>query len=93
MLSPLLASGQRAFQLATHLAAMEVSAEIDQIVTDATMSGDDARMLCRIGLASIFAGALVLPYRSFLEAAEALRYDIDLLQAGSMSATRQSRTG
>ena len=80
MLSPLLASGQRAFQLATHLAAMEVSAEIDQIVTEANLSGDDARMLCRIGLASYFAGALVLPYRPFLDAAEALRYDIDLLQ-------------
>jgi XRE family transcriptional regulator, fatty acid utilization regulator len=80
MLSPLLASGQRAFQLATHLAAMEVSAEIDQIVTDANMSGDDARMLCRIGLASYFAGALVLPYRPFLDAAETLHYDIDLLQ-------------
>ena len=80
MLSPLLASGQRAFQLATHLAAMEVSGEIDQIVADANMSGDDARMLCRIGLASYFAGALVLPYRLFLDAAETLRYDIDLLQ-------------
>ncbi len=80
MLSPLLASGQRAFQLATHLAAMEVSEEIDQIVADASMSGEDARMLCRIGLASYFAGALVLPYRLFRDAAETLRYDIDLLQ-------------
>ncbi len=79
-LSPLLNSGQRAFQLATHLATVEMSGEIEQIVTDANLSGEDARMLCRIGLASYFAGALVLPYRLFLDAAEALRYDIDLLQ-------------
>jgi len=31
------------------------------------------------GLANYFAGALVLPYLPFLEAAEGLRYDIDLL--------------
>jgi XRE family transcriptional regulator, fatty acid utilization regulator len=79
-LSPLLNSGQRAFQLATHLASLELSAEIDKIVTEANLSGDDARMLCRIGLASYFAGALVLPYRPFLEAAEALGYDIELMQ-------------
>jgi predicted transcriptional regulator/transcriptional regulator with XRE-family HTH domain len=79
-LSPLLNSGQRAFQLATHLASLEMSAQIDQIVTEANLSGDDARMLCRIGLASYFAGALVLPYRAFLDAAETAGYDIALLQ-------------
>ncbi|KAF1048369.1 MAG: HTH-type transcriptional regulator PrpR [Xylophilus sp.] len=42
---------------------------------------DDAasRALARIGLANYFAGALLLPYGAFLRAAEALRYDIDLL--------------
>ena len=80
VLSPLLNSGQRAFQLATHLASVELAAEIDQIVTEANLSGGDARMLCRIGLASYFAGALVLPYRPFLDAAETAGYDIALLQ-------------
>ena len=79
-LSPLLNSGQRAFQLATHLASVELAGEIDQIVTEAGLSGDDARMLCRIGLASYFAGALVLPYQPFRDAAEAAHYDIALLQ-------------
>ena len=79
-LSPLLNSGQRAFQLATHLASVELAGEIDQIVAEANLSGDEARMLCRIGLASYFAGALVLPYRPFLDAAETLGYDIALLQ-------------
>src|SRR6202020_399444 len=79
-LSPLLNSGQRAFQLATHLASVELAAEIDQIVAEANLSGDEARMLCRIGLASYFAGALVLPYRPFLDAAETVGYDIALLR-------------
>src|SRR3984957_10960437 len=34
-LSPLLNSGQRAFQLATHLASVELAGEIDEIVTEA----------------------------------------------------------
>jgi XRE family transcriptional regulator, fatty acid utilization regulator len=79
-LSPLLNSGQRAFQLAIHLASVELAAEIDEIVAEANLSGDEARMLCRIGLASYFAGALVLPYRPFLDAAETVGYDIALLQ-------------
>ena len=79
-LSPLLNPGQRAFQLATQLARIEMAEQIDEIVADANLSGDDARMLCRIGLASYFAGALVLPYRPFLDAAESLGYDIELLE-------------
>ena len=39
----------------------------------------ESRGLARIGLANYFAGALILPYRSFASAAESLRYDIDLL--------------
>jgi XRE family transcriptional regulator, fatty acid utilization regulator len=79
-LSPLLNAGQRAFQLATHLAAVELAEEIDQIVTEASLSSDETRTMVRIGLASYFAGALMLPYRLFLDSAEALRYDLDLLQ-------------
>lgn len=79
-LSPLLNPGQRAFQLATQLAWLELSGEIDQIVAEANLSSDESRLLARIGLASYFAGALVLPYRPFLAAAESLGYDIELLQ-------------
>ncbi|HUZ24015.1 MAG TPA: short-chain fatty acyl-CoA regulator family protein [Streptosporangiaceae bacterium] len=79
-LSPLLNPGQRAFQLATHLASVELADEIDQIVAEASLSSDETRALTRIGLASYFAGALVLPYRQFLDAAEDLGYDIVLLQ-------------
>lgn len=39
----------------------------------------EARPVARIGLANYFAGALLLPYRQFLESATLLRYDIDRL--------------
>jgi hypothetical protein len=43
------------------------------------MTRPAARRLAHIGLASYFAGALLLPYGDFLRAAESLRYDIELL--------------
>ncbi|MDN3241749.1 short-chain fatty acyl-CoA regulator family protein [Glycomyces tritici] len=78
--SPLLSPGQRAFQLATHLALVEHADLIDGLVAAADLSGPQARSLARIGLANYFAGALILPYGVFRSAAEELRYDLDLLQ-------------
>ncbi|MEV3936464.1 short-chain fatty acyl-CoA regulator family protein [Glycomyces sp. NPDC049804] len=78
--SPLLSPGQRAFQLATHLALAGHADLIDALVAAADLSGPEARSLARIGLANYFAGALILPYGVFRGAAEELRYDIDLLQ-------------
>ena len=41
--------------------------------------GRPARRLARVALASYFAGAVLMPYGPFLEAARAERYDIELL--------------
>lgn len=71
--------GQFAFQLATQLAYLEAGDRIAKLASEASFSNESARALARIGLASYFAGALVLPYRRFLRAAEELRYDIELL--------------
>jgi predicted transcriptional regulator/transcriptional regulator with XRE-family HTH domain len=78
-LSPYLEPGQYAFQLATQLAFIEMDEVLRELVKAGDISGDAARALARIGLANYFAGALLLPYGPFLEAAEALRYDIDQL--------------
>lgn len=78
-LSPRLTAGQAAFQMATQLAFLEAAPQIDALVEQARLSGNEARRLARIGLANYFAGALVLPYRQFLEQAEKLHYDIELL--------------
>lgn len=78
-LSARLRPGQRAFQMATQLALLEQQPLIDELVSQARLSNDEARALARIGLANYFAGALILPYTLFLLAAERLHYDIDLL--------------
>ncbi len=79
VLPPGIEASQRAFQIATQLAYLEAGDTIDALAREGTFSGPQAVALARIGLASYFAGAVVLPYRRFLDAAEALRYDIDLL--------------
>lgn len=70
---------QRAFQMATQLAFLEVEDALAQALQGASLSGDAARSLARIGLANYFAGALLLPYTRFLRAAEELHYDIERL--------------
>jgi len=71
--------GQRAFQLATQIALLTQAQLIAGIIAGDDQLSDDARGVARIGLANYFAGALLLPYQRFLEAAEAVRYDIDQL--------------
>ncbi|SEK25469.1 short-chain fatty acyl-CoA regulator family protein [Rhodococcus maanshanensis] len=71
--------GQRAFQIAMQLAFLTQAETIDSIVAEDDSLSAESAALTRIGLAHYFAGALVLPYSLFLDAAESLRYDIDLL--------------
>ncbi|QBJ94955.1 helix-turn-helix domain-containing protein [Rhodococcus sp. ABRD24] len=78
-LSRHLSPGQRAFQIATQLAFLTQSAIIEQQVDAATTLSENARELAKIGLANYFAGALLLPYTQFHDAAESLNYDIEML--------------
>lgn len=71
--------GQRAFQLATQVALLTQADEIAGIIAGDDQLSDDARGVARIGLANYFAGALLLPYVLFLDAAQSVRYDIDQL--------------
>ena len=71
--------GQQAFQLGVQLAFLENGPLIDSFTTADAFKTSQARSLARLGFANHFAGALVLPNRRFQEAAEALRYDLELL--------------
>lgn len=71
--------GQQAFQLGVQLAFLETGPLIDSFTTADAFKTSQARSLARLGFANHFAGALVLPNRRFQQAAEALRYDLELL--------------
>lgn len=79
ILSRTLSPGQRAFQMATQLCFLEHGTLLADLTRKASFSSHETVSLARIGLANYFAGAVILPYGPFLQTAEALRYDIDLL--------------
>ena len=79
-LSPRLDEGQQAFQLATQIAFLEQKQLLDQLLEKTAFTSPEALVLARIGLANYFAGAVLMPYMHFLQSAEQLRYDIELLE-------------
>jgi XRE family transcriptional regulator, fatty acid utilization regulator len=79
MVSDALTPGRRAFQMAMQLAFLGEAPLLDALTESETLTSDDARALARTGLALYYAGAVVLPYRLFLRAAEDTGYDIEAL--------------
>ena len=69
----------RRFLVAHRLAATAFAAEIEGIVAAADLPGPEAKRLLAIGLANYAAGALVMPYEAFRQAARAVRHDVDRL--------------
>ena len=67
------------FQIAAHLAVMEQTTLLEQLLDAANFKTTEARAIARMGLTNYFAGALQMPYGAFLKAAEAHRYDIEEL--------------
>ena len=58
---------------------METARQVATIVDKADFRSAEAAEICKIGLYNYFAGALLLPYQAFLDAARLLRHDLDLL--------------
>ncbi|MBO4224044.1 short-chain fatty acyl-CoA regulator family protein [Bradyrhizobium neotropicale] len=71
----------RNFQIALQIAALEQEETIGIIADKATFRSTDARNVCAAGLRNYFAGALILPYRPFMQSARDLRHDLELIAA------------
>jgi XRE family transcriptional regulator, fatty acid utilization regulator len=71
----------RLFWMAHIIGQFEAGRLIDHEVRQARLSTPEARSLARVGLANYYAGALVMPYRRFLDASNELRHDIERLQS------------
>ena len=78
-LSEMLDHPGRTFQLAFQAGLRAHRDLMDGIILKAGITGDEAAQLCRLGLANYFAGAVMMPYERFLNAAGKLRYDIEIL--------------
>jgi predicted transcriptional regulator/DNA-binding XRE family transcriptional regulator len=81
MLSALLRPESRTFALAYQLALIEFRPLLEKMVEAAAPPDLPTRRLLHMSLANYAAGAIMMPYAPFLEAAEKHRYDIDRLCA------------
>ncbi|MCB2110222.1 MAG: DUF2083 domain-containing protein [Defluviimonas sp.] len=67
------------FQLLHQIALLTQGELLDATLDLARFQSEAARAIARIGLANYFAGAALLPYRAFLEAARETRHDLERL--------------
>lgn len=89
MISELVDQPGRTFQTAYQLALIEWREAIEGIVTRLELKAGPSKSLLRVSLANYAAAALMMPYQQFLDAAEALNYDIDVLGARYQSSFEQ----
>ncbi len=69
----------QAFQIAHQIALLEYNDLLEATLDLARFGSDEARAICKIGLANYFAGAAILPYQDFLNASQEYRHDLELL--------------
>lgn len=69
----------RTFVLAHNIALLVGSDLLAANVQRAGFHSDEAAAICRRALANYFAGAMILPYKAFLEATRTTRHDLDRL--------------
>jgi predicted transcriptional regulator/DNA-binding XRE family transcriptional regulator len=81
MLSSLLRPESRAFAMAYQLALAEFRPLLERAIKAAVPPDVPTRRLLHMSLANYAAGAIMMPYQPFLDAAERHRYDIDRLCA------------
>ena len=79
LLDPFSPVSTRSFQAAFQVGALEMAGTIETIIDNANFHSNEAREICRIGLCNYFAGALMMPYETFLASATELRHDLELL--------------
>ena len=80
-LSEQLPRESRGFHMAFQLMLMEAREVVEAMLAKIAPSSPEAASLIRIGLLNYAAGALLMPYNAYLEAARVLRHDIDAMAA------------
>jgi hypothetical protein len=79
-LSEMLPLPSRIFQLAYQIALLGWGHEIDLLAAGGKFTTREADLLARLVLANYLAGAVMMPYARFLDAARSTRHDLDVLQ-------------
>ena len=69
------------FQMLMQLALVTQDDLLEATLDFAKFQSPEARGIAKVGLANYFAGAALLPYQRFLDAAQACRHDLEVLAA------------
>ncbi|CAH1672308.1 Propionyl-CoA carboxylase regulator [Hyphomicrobiales bacterium] len=72
-------ASSRTFALAHQLALFEAQDVTAEVLTLASFRSESANAVCSVALANYFAGALILPYRKFLDSSRLHRHDLGIL--------------
>ena len=78
-LSSLAPPETQSFQLLVQLALLKQDKLLEATLDLARFQSEAARGIAKMGLANYFAGAAMMPYGAFLEAAQETRHDLELL--------------
>ena len=79
-IDPSLPGATRSFQMAHQLALLAFAEDIEAELVRANFETPAATDVCRVGLANYAAGAILMPYRRFLDTAREVRHDVDLIR-------------
>jgi predicted transcriptional regulator len=71
----------RGFHMAFQIALLEAADAVEKVLAEVKPSTPEATALIRIGLLNYTAGALLMPYDAYHEAAASLRHDMEALAA------------
>ncbi len=80
VISDRLPQASRTFLIAQQMGLLLADDVINKILDDNNIEDGEAKKLGRLALSNYFAGALIMPYDTFLEQAEFTRYDIEVLE-------------
>lgn len=81
ILSSRAAPETQVFQMLLQLALLQQDKLIEATLDLARFHSEEARAIAKIGLANYFAGAALMPYGAFLDAAQTYRHDLERLSA------------
>ena len=80
-LSEALDHPNQVFQIAHVLCLVEQQDLLDELTEESGVASGPGAARCQVELANYFAAAFLMPYEAFLDAAEAMTYDLDRLAA------------
>ena len=79
LLSEAMPEEQRLFQLCSQVALVISQPQLDTIILESGIDNIEAKNLLKMTLSNYFAGSLMMPYDSFLNAAIESKYDLEQL--------------